>query len=371
MGRTVIQRGRKIRALVVDDSVVIRRLVTIALQEEADIEVVGSAANGSIALQRIPQLNPDLITLDIEMPEMDGIETLRRLRKQYPDIIVLMCSTLTTRGATATMEALALGANDYITKASNVGQLDKSIAALRSELVPKIKQFFHIGHEAPPPFTAKSPTAVNRPATALPVPPPPRVPFAQRGPKKVLAIGVSTGGPTALAEIFPAIPENFPVPILIVQHMPPMFTRLLAERLHQKSKIKVVEAEEGMLVENGKAIVAPGDFHLCLKREGTKIVCTLNQKPPENSCRPAVDVLFRSVNEIYGGSALSVVLTGMGQDGMRGAELLHGSGGFVIAQDEPSSVVWGMPGAVVRAGLADAVVSLHGMVPEILRHIVI
>ncbi len=363
MGRTVIQPGRKIRVLVVDDSVVIRRLVTLALQEDSEIEVVGSAANGAIALQRIPQMNPDVVTLDVEMPEMNGLEALRRIRKEYPHLVVIMFSTLTSRGATATMDALTLGANDYVTKAANVGALDKSIAALRQELIPKVKQFFHgPAHLEPKPAIAAPPPAGVKPVVAQGF-----SGVRRTGVKKAIVIGVSTGGPTALAEIMPQFPENLSVPVAIVQHMPPMFTRLLAERLQLKSKIRVVEAEAGMPMEPGKAIVAAGDFHLVLKREGTRVVCSLNQDPPENSCRPAVDVMFRSALEAYGGSVVAAVLTGMGQDGLRGAEVLRPAGAYVIAQDEASSVVWGMPGAVVRAGLSDSVVSLQGMVPEILK----
>ncbi|MFN7938573.1 MAG: chemotaxis response regulator protein-glutamate methylesterase [Bryobacteraceae bacterium] len=363
MGRTVIQPGRKIRVLVVDDSVVIRRLVTLALQEDPEIEVVGSAANGAIAVQRIPQMNPDVVTLDVEMPEMDGLEALRRIRKEYPHLVVIMFSTLTSRGATATMDALTLGANDYVTKAANVGALDRSIAALRQELIPKVKQFFH----APAPAHTPAPPSIS--STARPVTHPPLMAGRRTGPKKAIVIGVSTGGPTALAEIMPLFPENLAVPVAIVQHMPPMFTRLLAERLQLKSKIRVVEAEPGMPMEPGKAVVAAGDFHLVLKRDGQQVSCVLNQEPPENSCRPAVDVMFRSALEAYGGNVVATVLTGMGQDGLRGVEVLRPAGAFVITQDEATSVVWGMPGAVVRAGLSDAVVSLPGIVPEILKRL--
>jgi len=184
-----------------------------------------------------------------------------------------------------------------------------------------------------------------------------------------VAIGVSTGGPTALGAIMPEFPADFPLPILIVQHMPPVFTRLLAERLQTTTKLKVEEAAEGAAVEPGKVLIAPGNYHMRVRKNGTKVTVTLDQEPPENSCRPAVDVLFRSVNEVYGPSTISVILTGMGYDGLRGAELLKASGGVVIAQDEASSVVWGMPGAVANAGLADAVVPLSGVVPEILRRV--
>ncbi len=357
--RKVIQPGTRLRVLVVDDSVVIRRLVRNVLEQDPDIEVVGAAANGSIALAMIPQVNPDAITLDIEMPEMDGLEALRRIRKQYPELRVIMFSTLTERGASATFEALALGADDYVTKAANVGSLHVSLASLRDELVPKIKQFFLFAPDSPPP----------RPTARHPAPRPRLVRPLLR--PKVVAIGVSTGGPTALAAIVPQFPDSFPLPILVVQHMPPVFTRMLAERLQTLTSLRVEEASEGAAVEPGKILIAPGNYHLQVANSvpGSGVRVKLDQGPPENSCRPAVDVMFRSVERVYGGSVISVILTGMGHDGLRGMEVLKGSGAYVIAQDEATSVVWGMPGAVVEAGLADAVVPLDGIVPEILKQI--
>ncbi|MGA2882940.1 MAG: chemotaxis response regulator protein-glutamate methylesterase [Bryobacteraceae bacterium] len=361
--RKVIRRGNRIRVLVVDDSVVIRRLVTHVLEEDKSLEVVGSAPDGAIGLARVPQLNPDVITLDIEMPQMDGLEMLRRLRQTHKDVRVIMFSTLTERGGAATLEALSLGADDYVTKASNAGSLDRSMAALRGELIPKIKQFFTREDEP------RSPS----PLTAIPRPAPPAAPAARsfefRVAPRVVAIGVSTGGPTALGAIMPAFPSDFPLPILIVQHMPPVFTRLLAERLQTITKLKVEEAVEGASVEAGKVLIAPGNYHMRLRKNGLKTTVTLDQEPQENSCRPAVDVLFRSVEEAYGAASLAVVLTGMGYDGLRGAEVLKAHGARVIAQDEASSVVWGMPGAIVNAGLADSVVPLNEVVPEILRRV--
>lgn len=357
--KKTIPRGSRIRVLVVDDSVVIRRLVTHALEEEPSIEVVGSASDGAIGLARISQLNPDVVTLDIEMPQMNGLEMLRYTRREYKDVRIIMFSTLTDRGASATMEALSLGADDYVTKASNSGSLDRSMAALRGELVPKIKQFFTMegeGRAARPGANSVWPTRTVSHATPT-VPP------------QAIVVGVSTGGPTALGAIFPALPDNFPLPILIVQHMPPLFTRLLAERLQTVTGLKVEEAAEGASVEPGKVLIAPGNYHMRVKLRGLDYRVALDQSPPENSCRPAVDVLFRSAAEVYGGAVLAVVLTGMGYDGMRGAEVLKGAGACVIAQDEATSVVWGMPGAVAQAGLADTVVPLDGVVPEILRRV--
>jgi two-component system chemotaxis response regulator CheB len=358
--KKTIPAGNRIRVLVVDDSVVIRRLVTQALSEDPALEVVGSASNGVLGLAKIAQTNPDVVTLDVEMPDMDGIEMLRRLSKAEVRPRVVMFSTLTERGAAATLDALALGADDYVAKAANGGSLDRSFASLRDELIPKVKQFFILAqaHSETPP----------RPTAAAGVP---RPTFQRAGGirAKVLAIGVSTGGPTALGVLIPQVPADFPLPILIVQHMPPLFTRLLAERLQTATPLKVEEAAEGSTVTAGKILIAPGDYHMRLRNTGKEMVIRLDQLPQENSCRPAVDALFRSVGETYGGAAIGAILTGMGQDGLRGVEVLKAAGAFVIAQDEASSVVWGMPGAVVGAGLADAVVPLESVVPEVLRRI--
>lgn len=359
--RKVIRRGNRIRVLVVDDSVVIRRLVTLALEEDKSLEVVGSAPDGSIGLARVAHLNPDVITLDIEMPEVDGLEMLRRLRQTHKDVRVIMFSTLTERGGAATLEALSLGADDYVTKASNAGSLDRSMAALRGELIPKIKQFFMLEEELAIPSPLAAPLRPQVPAA-----PAERI-IGLRAQPRVVAIGVSTGGPTALGAIIPSFPADFPLPVLIVQHMPPVFTRLLAERLQTLTKLKVEEAVEGANVESGKILIAPGNYHMRIRKCGLKATVTLDQEPPENSCRPAVDVLFRSVEEAYGPASIAVVLTGMGYDGLRGTQVLKAHGAYVIAQDEPTSVVWGMPGAIVNAGLADSVVPLNGVVPEILR----
>jgi len=362
--RKAIPPGARIRVLVVDDSVVIRRLVAHALGEDPALEVVGAASNGAIALERIAQWNPDVITLDIEMPEMDGLAVLRRIRNQAGRPRVVMFSTLTDRGAALTLESLALGADDYVTKAANVGSLDRSMASLRKELIPKIKQFFLLTGKAPVAASpAASPALWTKPAAMA------SVPSRMACQPRILAIGVSTGGPTALGAIVPQFPADFPLPILIVQHMPPLFTRFLAERLQVATKLKVAEAADGAPVAPGAVLIAPGDYHMRVRNQGGETVVRMDQTPPENSCRPSVDVLFHSVAEVYGPAAISAVLTGMGQDGMRGAAVLKAGGAYVIAQDEATSVVWGMPGAVARAGLADCVLPLDAVIPEVLRQV--
>src|SRR5262245_40755335 len=345
---------RKIRVLVVDDSVVIRRLLTDILSQDPEIEVAGSAHNGRIALQQLTQLNPDLVPLDIEMPEMDGLATLPELRKTYPKLPVIMFSTLTARGAMATLDALARGATDYVTKPANVGSVSAGMQSVRDQLLPKIKALCPFNVPAVP-ATAKS--APKRFATPLQ---PPR----QKRTCDVIVIGSSTGGPQALGTVLKALPGSVPVPIVIVQHMPPVFTRHLADRLNQESALTVKEAQGGETLEPGHAFIAPGDFHLELRRDGVAVKTVLNQGPPENSCRPAVDVLFRSAANVYGSGCLAVVLTGMGQDGLRGGEHVVRAGGALIAQDEASCVVWGMPRAVTEAGLASHVVPLTAVAGE-------
>ncbi len=354
---------RKIRVLVVDDAVVVRKIVTDTLSSDPDIEVIATAANGKIALQKIPQLNPDILTLDIEMPEMDGLQTLEAARKIYPKLPIIMFSTLTERGGAKTLEALALGATDYVTKPANVGSVSVAMQRIRDELIPKIKMFCAktAGLEAPTTAVPKPIQKTSAPTVPRPVARP--RPFNQK--RDILAIGVSTGGPNALADLFPTLPRDLPVPIVLVQHMPPFFTKLLAERLSSKSPMDIQEGKAGEKLEPGKAWIAPGDYHMILEKKADGVYLKTNQEPQENSCRPAVDPLFRSVAEIYGPRTLSVILTGMGQDGMKGCEQIKDKGGYVIVQDEDTSVVWGMPGFVARAGLADEILPLNQIGPRI------
>ncbi len=359
---------RKIRAMIVDDAVVIRRLVTDVLSADPDIEVVGASSNGRLALSRIPQVNPDVVVLDVEMPEMDGLETLAEIRKIYPRLPVIMFSTLTQRGAASTLEALARGATDYVTKPANVGSVSAGMVAVRESLLPKIKTFCGLGAGLRPAAARSAPAAPPLPLNPPPTSGAPMQRSTPPGRVDVVAIGCSTGGPNALAEVLPLLPAGFPVPVVVVQHMPPMFTRLLAERLNTRCGLTVAEGAQGGPVEPGRIWIAPGDLHMGLDRslDGTVRLKTF-VAPPENSCRPAVDVLFRSVAEVYGANTLAVVLTGMGQDGLRGCERIREAGGQVLTQDEATSVVWGMPGFVTRAGLADRVLSLDRVGHEIVE----
>lgn len=350
-----------IRVLVVDDSAVARRVIGGVLDAEAEIEVM-TARNGLVALERVLAFEPDVVVLDVDMPELDGLATLKRLKERWPELPVIMCSALTTQGGAATLDALALGAADYVTKPSGTTGLDASRDRLRAELVPRVRAVARCRRPVRPGAARPVPTP------AAPVPPRRRGP--ERGPRPkpaVVVVGVSTGGPQALVEVVPALPGDLAVPVLVVQHMPPVFTRLLAERLDAKSPLQVVEAEAGMCPRAGTVYVAPGDHHMRVAGGADGVRITLDQEPPENSCRPAVDPLFRSAAEHWGPATLAVVLTGMGRDGCRGAEAVVEAGGRVIAQDEATSVVWGMPGTVVRAGLAEVVVPLGRMRDEIVR----
>ncbi|MFP4148183.1 MAG: chemotaxis response regulator protein-glutamate methylesterase [Nitriliruptoraceae bacterium] len=354
------------RVLVVDDAVVVRRIVTTVLSEEPGLEVVGTAPNGRIALQKIEQLNPDLVTLDVEMPVMDGLETLKALRKRHPRLPVIMFSTLTERGAAVTMEALMSGANEYVTKPANVGSVTEAMERIRQELVPKIAALTGKPLPSRPGATGRPTPA--RPSTPAPPPAPRRQSSAQiEMPVQAVVIGVSTGGPNALAELVPALPAGLAVPVLVVQHMPPMFTRLLAERLDHSAALHVREAGDNELVRPGEVLLAPGGKHLEVQRRGPQVYTKLTEGPLENSCRPAADVLFRTASSVYGAGLLGVVLTGMGYDARRGTQHVRDVGGHVLAQDQATSVVWGMPGAAVEAGTVDAVLPLGELAGEIAR----
>ncbi|MCE0534446.1 chemotaxis response regulator protein-glutamate methylesterase [Kineosporia rhizophila] len=347
--------GSLIRVLIVDDSVVIRRLIKEILDADPRIEVVGVAHNGQVAIGKVEELKPDAVTMDIEMPVMNGVDAVRALRKTHPRLPIVMFSTLTERGASATMDALAAGASDYVTKPANVGSVMESRKNISEQLVPKLVAL----------TGARKVVGVAR--APMPPPQPPAGQSRASGttrrtqPFGLLAIGSSTGGPDALATVLSALPGELPVPVVITQHMPPVFTKMLAQRLNSTCKLSISEAAEGDSVERGKVLIAPGGLHMELKTRGTGVFVHLSDAPPENFCRPAVDVMFRSVAAVYRNRVLAVVLTGMGKDGALGAGVIRAAGGEVFAQDEATSVVWGMPGATVMAGQADRVLPLEQM----------
>jgi two-component system chemotaxis response regulator CheB len=351
-----------IRVLVVDDSAMVRRVIQQALSGLDGITVVGTASNGQEALTQVQVLAPDLVTLDIEMPVMDGIETMRALRRTHPRLPVIMFSTLTERGARATFDALAAGARDYVTKPTNSSGLAESIATIRHELGTRIRA---LCTPIVPALTA--PAAVRSfPASGTATVAPTSRPS---GAVHVLVVGASTGGPDALATVLSALPATLPVPVLVVQHMPPVVTTMLAERLNRTAALNVREAADGEPVRPGTVYIAPGNHHLQVRKHGTSITVALDQGPQENYCRPAVDVLFRSVAAAYGPHTLALVLTGMGSDGAAGAGALVDAGGSVYAQDQGTSVVWGMPGAVVAAGRASKVLPLPSVADAVMARI--
>jgi two-component system chemotaxis response regulator CheB len=369
----------KVRVLVVDDSAVMRKIIASALQKEPSIEIVGFAANGLQAIEAIQASNPDVVTLDIEMPEMDGLTALREIRKENKYLPIIMFSSLTHKGAQAAVIALTAGASDYVGKPTNTaGGIDDAFKILEFELIPKIiglakRVKTRRAKEAqagelvkppmPKPFRASAPSIKPELLMAAKISKPSSSILAK--PAEAVCIGVSTGGPEALMQVFSAFNVPINVPIFIVQHMPTEFTALLAARLSSIGVMTVKEGEEGEIAEPAKVYVAPGGFHMTLSRSGTKTIIHLNTNPPENSCRPAVDVLFKSAAAVYGNRLLGFILTGMGYDGLKGAQIIKELGGQVIAQDEASSVIWGMPGAVVQAGLADSILPIDKVADEI------
>lgn len=348
-----------IRVMLVDDSAVVRGMVTRWLSAETGIAVVASCLNGKIALDSIDKAQPDIVILDIEMPEMDGLTALPLLLKRAPKARVLMASTLTIRNAEVSLRALSMGATDTIAKPSSVSTPDAG-ESFRRELVAKIRG---LCAARPRPATA-TPGASAFAAAPLVQGPPKLRPIPALKPR-VLCIGSSTGGPQALNTLFGALPAKLGVPILLTQHMPPTFTQILAKHLGTICRRPACEAQTGMALEPDHLYVAPGDRHLLLRQDGARIVCVLTQDPPEHFCRPAVDPMFRSAAKVFGKDVLGVVLTGMGADGRNGAQAIADAGGATIVQDEATSVVWGMPGAVAQAHLASGIYPLNSIAGEI------
>ena len=382
--------SKLIRVLIADDSSVTRRIVTEALNLESDMEIVGAAQDGEEAIAYFKAQKPDVILLDIDMPTVNGIEALKTIRGINESIPVVMFSTLTVRGGEATLDALAAGATDYVAKPSGAGHVDKALAFLKQEVIPKIRLWgtrYKARAEKLSGAASSGSTTANMTTPARrEIPQTPRgsaaftinntkpsplstpnngAPRRRSGPVSILAIGSSTGGPNALADLMSLLPQDLGIPVVIVQHMPPVFTQLLAERLDRSCRLTVKEGFDGAILRPNEAWVAPGDYHMMVAREGTSVVLKTNKNAAENSCRPAVDVLFRSVADVYGGNVLAVVLTGMGRDGTVGCQALSKHGAGILVQDEASSVVWGMPRSVAEAGIADAVLNIKDLAAAI------
>ncbi len=439
------------RVMVVDDSSTVRGFVKRWVSSSPDLEFVGEAEDGQIALRKLKEISPQVIVLDVEMPNMSGIETLKGIKAIDPTIQVVMFSTLTEAGALVTFDALALGASDYLTKPTSISSAESgTMADTRHELIEKVTALGRRRHSriaatmVPQNFSSRQafessraaavlrgglvhpdqkvdgiPADTDRPTVvpnefkgSMPASPPvvdratrraisPPKPFraptsgkldrfraapvnvgpvamnraeSVRRPStskaQLLVLGVSTGGPVALMEFLPSLPKDFPIPILVVQHMPAVFTRLLADRLNQRSQMAVTEAKEGDRLLPGTAYIAPGERHLVVKRDGSQLCAALIDSPPVNSCRPSVDVMFNSAVAAVAGAILAVVMTGMGSDGAKGAAAICSAGGEVIVQDEATSVVWGMPGAVVAAGIQSGIYPLGSLSSEVMSRVV-
>lgn len=343
-----------IRVLVVDDSAVMRSLLRMTLAGCPEVEIIGVAADGMQGLESIERLKPDLVLLDIEMPRMNGLEVLAAMRERNLSTKVIMCSTLTRRGASITLEALARGATDYVAKPTTQNGVRESMETLSRELLPKIRALFGENRLEALPRVVRSMDGQPGPSRVA----------TQAG---VLVVGVSTGGPAALEKFLPALPGDFPLPILIVQHMPALFTALLAERLDTLCAISVQEVRSGDAVRAGRAYLARGDWHMQAVGSPSQCLLRLTQALPKEHCCPSVDALFRSAASIYKSGVLAVVLTGMGSDGLDGCRAIHASGGRVFVQDRQSSAVWGMPGVVAEAGLAQQVLPLDALAAEVVR----
>ncbi len=354
------------RILVVDDSCLFQRLLSDVINAGDGLEVVGVASNGKIALSMIEELRPNLITLDILMPEMDGIQTLMELKKTWPSIRTVMVSSLTSEGSDAALDALALGASEYAVKPTTGGGIAAVRSILADDLVPKIEALCGVEKQQ-----VSSECSIKDPGVPADFGLS-RVKTRKRSVKgaiDLVAIGVSTGGPDALAKLLSQLPADIGVPVVIVQHMPAEFTAKLAKRLDGGSALQVVEAQLGDTLQPGVVYVAPGSFHMVLERNGGDVVVNLNQDEPENSCRPSVDPLFRSIPPIYGSKCLGVIMTGMGADGLKGSEALSAAGCPIIVQDKPTSIVWGMPKLVAMAGLAQEEVPLDRMADVVSRYV--
>ncbi|WP_457571374.1 protein-glutamate methylesterase/protein-glutamine glutaminase [Desulfovulcanus sp.] len=358
----------KLRILVVDDSIFYRKIVTDVLSRFPDVEVVGTASNGQIALTKIKTLKPDLITLDVEMPVLDGLEVLKVIKKEGLDVGVIMVSTLTTRGGKITMKALELGAFDFITKTDS-DDPEENLRALHIALLPRIRAFARRLELRKSLREGKLPSKLKSRIAAISDDVARKCALAKRKVRsEIVAIGISTGGPNALTKMLPRLPGNLGVPIVLVQHMPSTFTKSLAESLDQKCSLRVKEAEDGEVLEPNTVYIAPGGKQMKVATGvGGKKVIRITDDPPENNCKPAADYLFRSVAKEYRDKATGVIMTGMGQDGTLGLKVMKSFGAVVIAQDAESCVVYGMPKAAVEADVVDIIAPLDKIAQEIVN----
>ena len=377
---------KKIKVLVVDDTIVYRKAVSDILSEMPGIEVVGVAHNGKIAVSKIQTLKPDLLTLDIEMPEMNGIEVLQYLQQHAPQVSAIMVSTLTSEGGDMTMRALELGAYDFILKPSATN-IEESKQHLRTLLTPLIKAFqtgrttigslqagARSGVHARKTITTASSDTRTFPTTSIDrkiIASGSGTTIRRHGKSEIVTIGISTGGPNALARMMPMLPGDLGVPVVIVQHMPPVFTKSLANSLNAKCALTVKEAQDGEAIQANVVYIAPGgkQMKLVASADGSNRLIKITDDPPENSCKPSADYLFRSIADYYVGRATAVIMTGMGSDGTKGLQILKQKGTLIIGQNEASCVVYGMPKAPAELGLTDLVVPLDKIAGEIVKSI--
>lgn len=367
-------RSGPYRVMLVDDSSVIRGLLSRWLGADPAIEIVASVGNGKVAVSSLERTDPEIVVLDIEMPVMDGLTALPLILKEKPNVQVLMSSTLTSKNAEVSLKAMSLGASDYISKPTTNREVISS-QSFQSEMIDKVKSLASakrklLGHS---PYSEKrvaeqSPkAAISLKSDAIGVKKNLETRQASKTPPRIIGVGSSTGGPQALLKFVNSIKDDLTVPVVITQHMPAAFTKILAAHLSKASGLTCIEVTEDTLLENGKVYVATGDYHMKVIEEGSKKYLKVNQDPPENFCRPAVDPMFRSLAELYGPAVVGVVLTGMGQDGLQGSKMIVENGGTIIAQNEETSVVWGMPGAVSEAGICNAILPLDQLGGKVKR----
>ncbi len=355
-----------LRVLVVDDSLLYRKMIQDVLDTFPGVEVVGSAPDGQVALLKARSLKPDVITLDIEMPEMDGLEVLEHLKAEQPETTAIVCSMFTTEGARITLRALELGAFDFIPKPAS-GTLDDNRALFRSAIAPMLDALMRLKTTRQTVVAPLSKISGMERTILEGLSPILKSPHEK---SMAVAIGISTGGPVALAKMMPEIPANIGVPLFIVQHMPPMFTGALAAKLNSVSQITVKEAADGEIVCPNTAYIAPGGKQMkvaSVSGANHSVVIRITDDAPENNCKPSADYLFRSVSGCYGRRATGVIMTGMGYDGSEGLKLMKERGAFIIAQNEATSAIYGMPRKPIEMGIVDVIAPLEAIAAEIIR----